>query len=86
MNIISPQESDVEREHRQVTPPQVRNSFTLYEVVSLTVLILGAEQFFRTGNTFLIYIACLMAAAYAGPRAKTLLSVLLISAEGSKEC
>ncbi len=78
MNIINPQESDVEP--RQVTDerasPQVRSSFTLYEGVSLTVLILGAEQFFRTGSTTLIYIACLMAAVYAGPRARNLLAMV----------
>ena len=38
----------------------------LYEIVTGTVLILGASQFAREGNTTLIYIACGMATAHAG--------------------
>lgn len=69
MNTIKEQENNPEQEEyvKQQDPPvRLYGSQILYELVTITILILGICDFARSENLSLLYVACAMVASYAG--------------------
>ena len=70
-------ETESQEKSQKTLACRAYRSHFLYEIVTLTILILGICDFARNEHFWLLYIACVMVATYAGIPVITLLKELL---------